>query len=268
MAITAAYDRELKGWTSEFSFTQMNGGISLNNNYYTFQAGEIWRHNDPSQPYNTFYGIHTPTEVVFIFNDEQSSVKNFKTLNFEGTGDWNVTIATDQESGQINAVDFVNREGKQVAYVRGNDNQFGNLDLKSTSVRGAGMFLNPSVNGGSGTFQLSDVPDSLDIGDIIYRSTITGEAGGTPELVGRVTDIDHSTNTVTLGDIAGIEQNPDGSLRSFFTPTTNDLVLYLKSGNVEKSGLIGFFAIVTMTNSSTTEAELFSASSEVFISSK
>lgn len=265
--ITIAFDRDRDGWTSEYSFSQMNGGISLNNNYYTFFSGEIWRHNDVNVTRNNFYGLTEPTQIVFIFNDQPSTVKNFKTFNFEGTSGWEVDIATNTESGIVNSAQFVNKEGKKYAYIRGDPSQFGELDLKSTTVQGAGLFVDPSVLDGIGTFELSSVPSSLSIGDIIYRSTITGETGGTPELVGRVAGLDYVTNVITIGDKTGIEQNDDGTLRTFFTPTSDDLVMYVKNNSVEKSGLIGFFATITMTNDSATMAELFSTGSEVFISS-
>lgn len=265
MAVTIAYDRAAGGWTSEFSFSQMNGGISLNNNFYTFFRGEIWRHNDASRPYNTFYNIFTPTEIVFIFNDDPSTVKNFKTINFEGNGGWDLNIQTDQEIGSIGEAQFVDKEGKQFAWIRGNENRFEGMDLKVGNVKGAGQFQNPNVSDGIGTFELANIPNSLAQGDIIYRSTISGTSGGTPELVGRVQSI--SGNTITLGDKTGIEQDANGNLRTFFTPTTNDLCLYIKNNVVEKSGLIGFFATVTMTNDSATSAELFSVGTEVFVSS-
>ena len=272
--ITVAFDRGVQGWTSEFSFNRMNSGISLNNNYYTFYAGEIWRHNEEQVNRNTFYGIHDETEIKFIFNEEPSTVKNFKTLNFEGTGNWEVAIETNSESGQITAANFVDKEGKQYAYIRGEENRFGNLDLRAGNVKGAGLFRNVALASGVGTFQLDNIPSALGQGDIIYRCRITGGTNSTdsralaPELVGRVSNLNRSTRTITLGDRAGIEQDPvTGAQRTFFDPTDADLCMYVKSGTAEKSGLIGFFAIVTMTNASLNEAELFSVSSEVFKSS-
>ena len=271
MAITVAFDRGVQGWTSEFSFNQMNAGISLNNNYYTFFQGEIWRHNEPNNlptvQRNQFYGRTEPTEIQFIFNEEPSTVKNFKTLNFEGNGSWNVEMETNTESGSITSAQFVDKEGKQYAYIRGDENQFGTLDLKSANVKGAGMFTfadDQGVSAGAGTFTLDNVPSSLSEGDIIYRSTITGTTGGTPELVGRIDDV--TGNVITL-DSSSISRAADGSVRTFFTPTSNDLCLYVKSGVAEKSGLIGFFAIVTMTTSDQAEAELFSVATEAFVSS-
>ena len=337
MAVTIAYDRSVKGWTSEFSFNQTNGGISLNNNYYTFFAGEIWRHNDVNSPSNTFYNRYSPTKIVFIMNEAPSSVKNFKTFNYEGNGgtsgvgrvalndsgqeiapgtvvtltngeeyqnvftitqinvtnnsnfadtsrwkrvddgsvfglpvaqelQWSVEIDTDEEAGRILPSYFVDKEGKKFAHIRGDGDQFENVDFKSVAVQGAGLFANPNVNDGIGTFELSDIPSALSVGDVIYRSEITGESGNTPTLVGRVSAIDFATNEITLGDKAGIEQSSSGALRNFVTPVAGDLCLFIKDEHAEKSGLIGFFATVTMINEAITPAELFSTGSEVFVS--
>lgn len=265
MPKTIAYDRSVQGWTSEYSFIP-DAGVSLNNNFYTFNNGRIWIHNSTDVLKNTFYGGATiPTELVFLFNDDPTAVKNFKTIKYQGTGDWRTAIETNMETGVIEAVNFVDKEGKRVGYIRGTDTDNGTLDLKSTTVKGAGLFRNPNVSAGEGTFELAEIPSDLAVGDTVFRSTITGETGGNPEPVGRISAIDHSTNQITVqGGRTGIFSN----IGLFFTPTTNDLMLYVKSNQVEKSGLIGFFAICTMTNNSGDDVELFGVDSEVFISSK
>ena len=138
MAETIAFDRTVKGWTSRYSFTP-DTGISLNNNFYTFKRGRIWRHNSESENRNTFYNVYDETIVEFIFNDDPSIVKNFKTLAAEADGDWQVTIETDVESGEIAAAAFVDKQNKKYAYIKGE--AFGIVlpDLEGSSIGGIGM---------------------------------------------------------------------------------------------------------------------------------
>ena len=82
-----SFKEDVKGWPSFKSFAQMESGLSMANDYYTFRNGEIWRHHselvDPR--YNSFYGTLSPSTVTVLLNEEPSTVKSFKTLNYEGS---------------------------------------------------------------------------------------------------------------------------------------------------------------------------------------
>ena len=157
---TISFTELTKGWTSRKSFIQENG-ISLNGKYYTFKNGEIWEHNANALR-NNFYGTQYNSTIKFIFNEAPSVVKNFKTINYEGTqskiiqntGDyrydneasisgWECTsIETDQQSGHV--TEFLNKEGKWFNYIKGvtttwnNVQHSGNLDTAEFSSQGIG----------------------------------------------------------------------------------------------------------------------------------
>ena len=106
----ASFDDYTKGWPSRKSFVP-ESGLTLNNLYYTFKDGTIWVHNSTEVPRNNFYGTQYCSSVTTIFNQDPSVIKNFKTLNYEGTGGWTAPlIITDQEAGKIDR--FFNKEGK------------------------------------------------------------------------------------------------------------------------------------------------------------
>jgi len=89
---TVSFAENVNGWTSRKSFIPQSG-ISINNGYYTFYEGNIWKHNS-SATYNSFYGIANGySSVKFLFNDSPSSIKNFKTINYEGTKPKQTTYA-------------------------------------------------------------------------------------------------------------------------------------------------------------------------------
>ena len=89
---TVSFKDDLNGWTSRKTYIPENG-ISLNNVYYTFKSGKIWKMNSNTS-YNNFYGIG-PSDVSLgsyyessftaIFNESPTSVKDFRTISYSGT---------------------------------------------------------------------------------------------------------------------------------------------------------------------------------------
>ena len=126
------------GWTSFKSFIP-ESGLTLNNTYYTFYNGDLWEHNTNSLR-NNFYGIQYNSTIKLIFNDAPSSIKNFKTLNYEGTtsrlyqtvdrgftagsdttvdleGWYCNSITTGEQDGDVPY--FINKEGKWFGNLHG-----------------------------------------------------------------------------------------------------------------------------------------------------
>ena len=91
---TVSFDESAQGWTSFKSFKQ-EGGLSLNNIYYTFNSGKLWQHNDETVNRNTFYGAAAAESYVEpILNDAPSTVKTFNNISYEGTSGWELDFIT------------------------------------------------------------------------------------------------------------------------------------------------------------------------------
>ena len=124
------------GWTSRLSFVPETG-VSLNGNYYTLKNGELWKHHAPGVGYNNFYGTQYNSTLNFIYNQDPSFRKGFKTLNYEGTSGWTAaSIETDQQSGKVDY--FINKEGKWFNNIKGIANVTNDLDTKEFSIQGLG----------------------------------------------------------------------------------------------------------------------------------
>ena len=82
--------------------------------------------------------------------------------------------------------------------------------------------------------------------------------GPTPTLGGTITAIASNTITISL--------TSDGSCGTIAgsAPSNGDFILIIKNSIAESYGARGYFMEVQLTNSDTTEAELFSIGSEVF----
>ena len=87
---TLTFDDSVNGWTSFLSF-KPGFLFSLNTSLYSTHDGKIWQHytfEDNSTERGKFYGVSNNSTVTFVFNANQSLIKNFKTINYEGGNDW------------------------------------------------------------------------------------------------------------------------------------------------------------------------------------
>jgi len=96
---TLSFEDDINGWTSFFTY-EPNFIGSLKSKYYSFYDAEIYEHYDqtPNHIRSTFYGVTSNSSVEFIFNASPSIIKNFKTVNYEGSNGWQVdTFLSDAE---------------------------------------------------------------------------------------------------------------------------------------------------------------------------
>ncbi len=143
---TVSYSEIVKGWTSFKSFIP-ESGVSLDAGYYTFYNKFLWKHGE-NEVRNNFYGVQAAegSNITFVFNQDTSTVKTFKTLNYEGTKDWVATsVDTDLQSGKVN--EFVDKEGLWFNYIKGAVTTVSNLDNKEFSTQGLGSPSSINLNG-------------------------------------------------------------------------------------------------------------------------
>jgi len=94
---TLAFDEESLGWVSFYSYIPDYMG-GLLNNYYSFYNGGIWIHYNSNVTRGNFYSTQYNTEVKFVFNAQPSLIKNFSTINYEGSIGWRLdSIITDMD---------------------------------------------------------------------------------------------------------------------------------------------------------------------------
>ena len=86
---TISFNEQSKGWTSFKSFVP-EFGLSCVNQYYTMNLGQLWKHHT-NETRNTFYGVGpdqnvgAESSITPILNMQPEVVKNFNTLNYEGS---------------------------------------------------------------------------------------------------------------------------------------------------------------------------------------
>lgn len=258
---TLSYSNMVKGWVSFYSFIP-EWMIGMNNYFYTFKGGDLYRHN-VNENRNTFYspwfvkigdaaGAYTPSTLQSVFNTAPLENKLFKTINLEGDAKWGVTLETDlQYSGFIDANWFEKKEASFFAFVR--NNTVGQLALRSVN----GIGRSTSVAGGNViNFALPiEIGSIISIGDYFYFSV---PPYTTPVLAGAVTaitvDLPNGINRITINTtIPGTTP----------IPIQDAFFLYIKNSVAESHGVLGHYCTFNIENSSTDKVELFVVQTEV-----
>ena len=95
---TLAFDELINGWVSFYSYkpAQM---FSIKNDFYTIKNETIWKHYSESANVATFYNISGGANITFIFNQNPSINKVFKTVNYEGDSGWQVDSFISEPTG-------------------------------------------------------------------------------------------------------------------------------------------------------------------------
>ena len=86
---TTSFDEGSLGWTSFYDY-KPTFIFSLKSNFFTTTSPQLYKHYSNTVNRNNFYGIDNVSDITFIFNASPSIVKNFKTVNYEGSNGWQV----------------------------------------------------------------------------------------------------------------------------------------------------------------------------------
>jgi len=127
---TLSFDEDSTGWTSFFDYIPNLGG-SLINSFYTFKKGNIWKHYSDTVRRGSFYayteeGIEFnvfPSTVSLVLNANPSLVKNFNTINYEGSTGWVMDSFTTNDDTTIpvsKAIDIYNLADMEAALFTNN----------------------------------------------------------------------------------------------------------------------------------------------------
>lgn len=233
---TITYSPKQSGWTSFHSY-HPDWMVAMNNNLYTFKAGNLYKHNS-NQTRNSYYGILYPSKIKTIFNNDPSQTKQFKTIATNSTTAWDTLVLSDQGSGYINADYYALKEGTHYAYIRRNEND---NDLSMISAQGVGNVTLYASNVLNFNFNIGSI---LSVGDKLYWMN-----GNTLTFAGVITA--HNSTSITINQ-TGI------------APANGSFILYVKSSIAESSPTRGTYLEVEFTNNDTDYTEMYMVTSDVF----
>lgn len=256
---TLTYSEDSKGFPSFYSYNP-DWMIGMNNYFYTFYEGNLFRHN-VNEVRNNYYGVQYTSTLRSVFNDLPLENKLFKTLAFEGDNGWESNLITDiQSSGFISKDWLEKKEQTWYGFVR----NLGEIPALTSeyplrSLNGIGR--SSAVAIGVGTSQVDfalnvSIGNIISIGDILYFAV--GPDYDTPQLAGQVTQVNvnirGSINNIVIdttltGTIPIVGQTP------YF--------LFIKNSVAESHGVLGHYCVFDIENDNTAKVELFAVESEV-----
>ena len=269
MNYTLSYSEGVAGWVSFYSYFP-DWMIGMNNYFYTFKGGNLYRHNVNSNR-NTFYqrwwdrvdypivpspNAFTPTSIKTVFNNAALENKLFKTLNIEGDAPWGATLQTDlQYSGFIDQSWYEKKEASYFAFVRNNSN--GQLALRSVNGIGNSLTVDfAGTNNAEVNFSINplvSIGNIISIGDYVYF-------GANPQFAGEVID-------VIVDYPAGINRIivNNNMLTPLTTPIPGNVnyFLYIKNSIAESHGVLGHYCTTTLSNNYNSKIELFAVEANV-----
>ena len=254
---TLTYSETSQGFPSFYSY-QPESILGMNNYLYTFNGGNLYRHNT-NPLYNNYYGVQYASTITSVFNDSPLQPKLFKTLELHADDAWtafgisgDAPLTGKQVAGDINDSLMEQKEGSWFGYIRNQttsanndipDNQYGQRSIKGIGVPTA--LNNPNTNACTITF--NSLSSTVCIGAFVYQDKNN---------IGQISAIDSDTNTITINN----------DTTAFPTLTVADVTkftYYVQSVSVESHGVIGNYLEFNLLLSTTSASELFAVKADI-----
>lgn len=263
---TLTYSDSTEGWVSFYSYYP-DWMLGMNNYFYTWKGGDLYRHNSNNEDRNTFYrnwwikyngqpsNAFSPSTLRSVFNQANLENKLFKTIDLQGDDTWSMQLSTDlQTSGYIDAVWFERKESTYFAFVR--NNEIGQFALRSLNGIGASISENFGFQIGFSINPLVVIDSIASVGDYLYFIDIP--TSNAVNLAGQITLIERDypagVNRITINTgIPGTTPIPNATCTYF----------YVKNSVAESHGVLGHYCVFSMQNYNTDKIELFTVEADV-----
>jgi hypothetical protein len=261
MEYTLTHSEMVEGWVSFYSYYP-DWMIGMNNYFYTFKGGNLYRHNTNATR-NNFYGVQYSSSIQSVFNDAVLENKLFKTVAIQGDDVWEATLITDiQDSGSVQASWYENKEQVYFAFVRNLGTSPANPSEYALRSLG-GIGRSSSLNGAFGSPVFIYFPNNISLGSIMsvgdYVYYALPPNYNTPILAGQIVSIIQDLISPNNNFIEIDTSIPGTSPIPIQTP----YFLYMKNSVAESHGVLGHYCVFTLENTNTNKVELFQFQSDI-----
>ena len=237
---TAGYDAGSNVWTTLYSFSPDNI-ISIDSLLYTFKAGAMWKHSTDANR-NTYYGTAYNSVVEIISAANASMVKTFESISLEGTNAWTTLITNTDQSANILEATYDKRERNWYASIPRDDS----ANTGSSTIT--------ALSGSSEVFALGAV-SNITGADITFNSDISYI---TFPMGAALYKISGTTLVSISNTISSVPTGTKITCASTVSGLANgDEVVAIATGSVEGDQIRDYYAKIKLTNSSTSEIELY-----------
>lgn len=231
---TIAYSTSKNFWLTKYSFIPERYA-NVHNRFFSFLGGLMYRHN-VNTTRNNFYGDAYNSMVKIVSRGNPSMVKVFNAISLESTDAWAATVANASQTTDITVPMYTEKEGMFYSVVP-KDITVNAADSSGSHIISLGEVASVTGNDVTFTSRVSNLP--FGIGDAVSIITGGGETS-TGLTVSAVKD----RKTLTLsGSTSGI-------------PVSSNLIS-VSPDEINGDDIRSYFAALTLTNSLTTESELF-----------
>ena len=239
---TVSYDVSENVWNTFYSY-RPESIVSVDDTLFTFFAGIMYKHSDTANR-ATYYGNPYNSVVEVISNQNPSMVKSYEAISLEGTNAWAAEVSNTDQSTSILAADFSQRERNWYAYV------------PRDSSANTGTATITALSGSSEVFVLGNVATGGVSGSTITFTTPVGDVpfpmGGSLYKVSGATLVSLS---LTVSSISGDKQiTASGSVTGV---NNGDTIVVIGNGAIEGDQIRDYYAKIKLTNSSTSQVELY-----------
>lgn len=271
-AWTVSYSEDVKGWPSFYSFLP-DYMIGMNGFFYTWNGGNLYRHNtNPLR--NNYYGVQYTSTITSVFNMDPMTIKLFKTMSYESDDRWECTsLFSDLNTGSMLSTFFEEKEGEWFTYLREDE---GTVEWKNRSANGFGVCNNVSGLPNALVFEFPvNIGSIPTVGDAMYWvvPTVFPIPAGAPTFGGRISAIVRESTTSVAGVVTpasitvdSVGPSPVGAPTLPFpgvVPGSGTYITSIKNSVAESHGARGYFLNFTLENTNTNAIELFSVGSDM-----
>tara|TARA_R110001592_G_scaffold9630_3_gene51029 strand:- start:1639 stop:6498 length:4860 start_codon:yes stop_codon:yes gene_type:complete len=248
---TAGYDAGSNVWTTLYSFSPDNI-ISIDSLLYTFKEKEIneggspvkyimWKHSADADR-NTYYGTAYNSVVEIISAANASMIKTFESISLEGTNAWTTLITNTDQSANILEATYDKRERNWYASIPRDDSaNTGGATI--TALSGSSeVFALGAVSNVTGT----DITFSSDISYITFpMGAALYKISGTTlvSISNTISSVPTGTKITCASTVSGLANGNE--------------VVAIATGSVEGDQIRDYYSRIKLTNSSTSEIELY-----------
>lgn len=262
MPYTLTYSEAVEGWPSFYSYYP-DWMIGMNNYFYTFKGGNLFRHNTNVNR-NTFYGNYSPSTIRTVINDVPLENKLFKTIDIQGDDVWRFTGSTDlaQNTALIESDWFEKKEQTYFAFIRsesGMNPNTGVLNRPQRSLNGIGSSASVVTTPITAiqinfpiTPSLVDIGTIASIGDYVYIRVNAYYCGIITNIVRDYPNGDNYLIVNTTLPVTGL-----------IPPTQTEFFFFMKNSEAESHGILGHYMVADLINYNSSKVELFTLESEV-----
>ena len=273
---TISYSETSDGFPSFYSYNP-EWMIGMNNYFYSFSGGDIWRHNSDNVDRCNFYGSQYFFNIISVFNMAPLEAKIFKTITLESNVPMSILGSTDignEQNITINSDQFVQKEGSFFAYIRYTNpavpvittvyplryvNGIGVTDITITGPANASEVEYPL---GVEIDSILSIGDAVtQVGDALYWSLNPNALPADNALtrMGVVTGINRALRQITVDASCG----GNCQIPALARGGNEALFVYINNRIAESYGALGHYMYVSATATVTTAAELFAIKSQV-----